>query len=260
MKKSFTTKKALCFLLIASLMISSSLISAATVNADAKSEEYYTSSKQENTISTLEQSALIASSNYTQTSQYIVNVLSEKFLQKNGTYTVAPSTYSNTADLSWEIDYLGNGDYYIRSASNPSYGLFAIGNEVELGVLTSTSSPYYIWNLEIGFNGGYIIKNKGSETVLKVNGSALELTWSISPTEENYEQTIWKFVDDDKNVIFVDYYYDTGFSKRFSHIDTNAENLLRDYHDTVAERFSSVLNLEILPTYISYMSIADFCK
>lgn len=191
---------------------------------------------------------------------YIINLTYKGVLQKNTNYSVIIGDFSNISETCWRFDYLGNNKYCICSASNPDYALYGIGTNVEMDIMTGSPGIYYIWTIEPAANGGFIITNCGGENVLCCNGTALSLVAPRTSNAANYAQTVWKLVESDKYVLFTDHFYDEGFEVRFASIDSNAENLIKEYQDAVAERLLSIFNLQVLPRYISYTSIADTCK
>lgn len=191
---------------------------------------------------------------------FITNVSSKRFLCKTDGYAVITSTFQYTQDICWEFEYIGNNQFGIRSSSNPNYALYGIGTDVEMDIMIGTPSFYYTWTIEPAVNGGFIITNRGGENVLCYDGTTLSLVAPRTPSNPDYDQTVWEFVESNKYILFIDHYYDMGFEARFSPINSNTKHLIQAYENVVSERLLSIFGLEVLSTYTSYTSRADSCK
>ena len=245
--KKLKSKKFLALLLTILLMILN--IPFSVIASEANSEEM------------LSETSNIDSIPISDTEEYyIINATYKRVLRQYTNYSVNIGLFSNIPDACWRFDYIGNNKYCIRSASNPDYALYGIGETVEMDIMTGTPGMYYSWTIEPAANGGFIIKNCGGENVLCCARTALSLVAPRTSDDPNYSQTVWEFVESDKYVLITNHYYDEGFEVRFAFIDSNAKNLIKEYQDAVAERLLSIFNLQVLATYKSYTSIADTCK
>ncbi len=128
---------------------------------------------------------------------YVYNSTQGDFLKRNTSTTLTVSGYEETNNIQWCFDYLGNDQYYIRSAYNKNYVLRGVGSTLSLAYLPSNPPAQYIWTVEGATGGGVIIKNANSNYVLRRNSSAttpLTLTAALASTDSNYEQTVWGIV------------------------------------------------------------------
>ena len=191
---------------------------------------------------------------------FITNVSSKRFLRKTDSYVVTTSTFQDIQDICWQFESIGNDRFNICAASNSAYALYGIGSDVEIDIVSGTPSFYYAWTIEPAVNGGFIITNCGGENVLCYDGTTLSLVYPRAPSDPDYDQTVWEFVESDKHILFIDHYYDMGFEARFSPINSNTKHLIQAYENVVSERLLSIFGLEVLSTYTSYTSRADSCK
>lgn len=125
---------------------------------------------------------------------YVNNINTGKFLRRSTNTTLSTSTYSNTSNIRWKFEYLGNDEYYIRSAYNPNYILYGSGSNVSLAYLPSNPSDQYIWEVRTATGGGVTIKNVYSGRVLRYDGESLSLATPFSSSDINYKQTTWGIV------------------------------------------------------------------
>lgn len=160
--------------------------------------------------------------------------------------------YSVQTDNSFVPYYLGvvgdsqtlNADIVLRSGTltdgmkwkiertaNEAYKLIPKTGEDNNYVLATTTSN--------ATNGAKLIQGA------YVDNNSYRDEWMIC--EYNYEYT-------------VKYYYDEAYKVRYSSIDSNVENLIRSYHNAMAERFMKLYNIRITAEFHYCKSLADTCK
>ena len=87
--------------------------------------------------------------------------------------------------------------------------------------------------------------NSGILTQTYLNTTDLRDEWELYQCK--YEYTL-------------DHYYDEGYDIRYTDSTSTALEKIVNYHNIVAEKYLLRFNLEVIPNYYSFSSIADECK
>lgn len=124
-------------------------------------------------------------------SYYITNSYTGGFLRRKYGTSVDISKYTESDDIRWYLEYIGNNKYYIRSMYNKNYALYGSGSSVSLSYMPDTPTDNYVWTVNYATGGGMIFTNVGTEKVLKHNGSSLSLSTALSSGNADYKQTVW---------------------------------------------------------------------
>ena len=208
MKKKFNCKKFLSFILIITLIVSNVSLSATSVEVDCEEISDIETPTLEiatditsDTVDTILSETLSAGD--IEGEYYINNISSGKFLRRATAYSVTTSLFEDTSDIRWIFDSIGDGNFYIRSATDSEYGLLSLTDSPELGIV-SCSLPY-MWSVESAYGGGVIIKSVYNDVVLTCDGTTVEFGPEVTSTALNYSQTVWGVVKEDNYVNLTDF-------------------------------------------------------
>lgn len=155
---------------------------------------------------------------YTGGEYYIYNLNEYKFLRSNTSNGLSLNSYSPANTQKWIFDYIGEDQFYIRSAYNPNYVLYGSGSSVSLATLPTSPSNNYKWDINDGSGVGVIIKNCSSNYVLHVNGTSLNLISQPTSGTTAYNLCCWGFLKTSDyvgltNISLSDNWIKTGTSK-----------------------------------------------
>lgn len=155
---------------------------------------------------------------YTGGKYYIYNLSEYKFLHRNTSTTLSLDSYSSSNSNCWFFEYLGEEEFYIRSAYNSNYVLYGSDSSVSLKVLPSSPTNNYKWDITIASGGGVIIKNIATNKILHINGSSLNLITKPSSGTASYDlcrSGIFKTADyiELQDIMLSDDWIKTGTSK-----------------------------------------------
>ena len=134
---------------------------------------------------------------------YVNNANTAKYLKANG---LNPTTalYEATSNIKWHIEYIGDGKYYVRSATDQTQVLCDVGGTLYmLGLPEDEQSNAYKWEAITG--DGIILKNVHTGNVIRHNGTSLVMSAQLSSTDANYKQTVWYIIDERRFVPMTDF-------------------------------------------------------
>lgn len=155
---------------------------------------------------------------YTGGEYYIYNSNEYKFLRNNTSNGLSLNSYSPANTQKWIFEYIGEDQFYIRSAYNPNYALYGSGSSVSLATLPTSPSNNYKWDINDGSGIGVIIKNCFSNYVLHVNGTSLNLIPQPASGTTAYNLCCWGYLKTSDyvrltNISLSDNWIKTGTSK-----------------------------------------------
>ena len=155
---------------------------------------------------------------YTGGEYYVYNLNEYKFLRNNTSNGLSLNSYSTANTQKWIFEYLGEDQFYIRSAYNPDYVLYGSGSSVSLTTLPTSPSNNYKWYINTASGGGVIIKNCYSNYVLHVNGTSLNLISQPTSGTTAYNLCRWGILETSEyigltNISLSDDWIKTGTSK-----------------------------------------------
>lgn len=158
---------------------------------------------------------------------YIYSLNSYKSLQ-NDEGSVSMNNFANDDEQKWIFDYLGNNEFYIRSAIYPDMVLVPSGTFITLSQISQESTDNYKWTYSYLAGGGIFLRHISTGRVLCYNGSILRTIVQPQVGTEAYEQARWGLLNVEAyvpilNVELKDNWVATGTSKYFN-LDVTPSN------------------------------------
>lgn len=152
---------------------------------------------------------------------YIYNLSEYKSLRRNSTTALSLNSFSTVSAQKWIFEYLGDDQFYIRSAASSNYALYGSGSSISLNTLPTSPSNNYKWYLTLASGGGVVLQNVASNYVLKANGTSVNLVSKPTSGTTDYNLCRWGILETSSYVPLTDFalsdnWVKPGTSKYFS--------------------------------------------
>lgn len=202
---------------------------------------------------------------------YIRNAENKSYANATeGSTSVSLKNFEAANTQKWQITQNSNGYYTIKSLNTQTYlGVSSLATNGTSSVISdATSTRGKQWAIIPSNDGRYILManpvaaaSNGTITHVLASSSASANSGILTQTYLNTTnlRDEWELYQC-KYEYTLHHYYDQGYEIRYTDSTSTALEKIKNYHNVVAEQYLIRFNLEVIPKYFLFRSVADECK